>query len=210
MHLFCSGAPPRNGCSAPVLVAVVAAVGVAGVFCLGLCGASCCGSSEMSHAIPRHVCQTLKSHRWNCNVLGCCTKFGYPNCVRVLVDETPEANSCVRSSSHDTVHNPRDASNTTPTPQNAKSLLSRLDEAAWASDTAQHHATHHNPKRAQRQASRLARRALPSTASQAAIQAERERTAQQRASVTRQKKQQKAEEKRRLDRLKAKARHRGH
>ena len=95
-----------------------------GVFCLGLCGASCCGSSEMSHAIPRHVCQTLKSHRWNCNVLGCCTKFGYPNCVRVLVDEAPEASSCVRSSSHDTVHNPRDASNTTPTPQNAKSRLS--------------------------------------------------------------------------------------
>ena len=47
-----------------------------GVFCLdclllglssawGLCGASCCGSSEMSHVIPRHVFQTLKSHRWN-------------------------------------------------------------------------------------------------------------------------------------------------
>ena len=93
------------------------------VFCLGLCGASCCGFSEMSHAIPRHVFQTLKSHRWNCNVLGCCTKFGYPNCVRVLVDEAPEASSCVRSSFHDTVHDPRDASNTTPTPQNAKSPL---------------------------------------------------------------------------------------
>ena len=35
------------------------------VFCLGLCGVSCCGSSEMSHVIPRHVFQTLKSHRWN-------------------------------------------------------------------------------------------------------------------------------------------------
>ena len=35
------------------------------VFRLGLCGASCCGSSEMSHVIPRHVFQTLKSHRWN-------------------------------------------------------------------------------------------------------------------------------------------------
>ena len=138
VHRHVTGAPPRNGCSAPVLVAVVAAVGSSvlelssawvvfrawGVFCLGLCGASCCGSSEMSHAIPRHVFQTLKSHRWNCNVLGCCTKFGYPNCVRVLVDEAPEASSCVRSSSHDTVHNPRDASNTTPTPQNAKSRLS--------------------------------------------------------------------------------------
>ena len=30
-----------------------------------LCGASCCSSSEMSHVIPRHVFQTLKSHRWN-------------------------------------------------------------------------------------------------------------------------------------------------
>ena len=98
------------------------------VFCLGLCGASCCGSSEMSHAIPRHVFQTLKSHRWNCNVLGCCAKFGYPNCVRVLVDEAPEASSCVRSSSHDTVHDPRDASNTTPTPQNAKSQMTCPEE----------------------------------------------------------------------------------
>ena len=92
----------------------------------------------------------------------------------------------------------------------ANALLRRLDEAAWASDIAQGQATHHNPKRAQRQASRLARRALPSTASQAAIQAERERTAQQRASATRQEKREKADEKRRLARLKAKARHRGH
>ena len=71
VHRHVTGAPPRNGCSAPVLVAVVAAVGVVGVFwacvvfCLGLCGVSCCGSSEMSHVIPRHVFQTLKSHRWN-------------------------------------------------------------------------------------------------------------------------------------------------
>ena len=92
------------------------------VFCLGLCGVSCCGSSEMSHAIPPHVFQTLKSHRWNCNVFGRCRKFGYPNCMRVLVDEAPKVNSCVRSSSHDTVHDPRDASTTTPTPHNAKSL----------------------------------------------------------------------------------------
>ena len=92
----------------------------------------------------------------------------------------------------------------------ASALTRRLDEAAWASDMAQRRATHHNPKRAQRQASHLARRALPSTASQASIQAERERTAQERASTTRQEKRKKAEEKRRLARLKAKARHRGH
>ena len=32
VHRHVTGAPLRNGCSAPVLVAVVAAVGVAGVF----------------------------------------------------------------------------------------------------------------------------------------------------------------------------------
>ena len=37
-------------------------------------------------------------------------KLGYPNYVRVLVDEVPKANSCVWSSSHDTVHDPRDSS----------------------------------------------------------------------------------------------------
>ena len=140
MHLFCSGAPPHNGCSAPYRVqcpisgavppclwrlsglwgssglALSSAWGTS--WCL--CGVSRCGSSEMSHAIPPHVFQTLKSHRWNCNVFGRCRKFGYPNCMRVLVDEAPKVNSCVRSSSHDTVHDPRDAS-TTPTPHNAKS-----------------------------------------------------------------------------------------
>ena len=113
---------------------VVVAGGV-GVFCLGLCGVSCCGSSEMSHVIPPRVFQTLKLHRWNCNVLGCCTKFGHPNYVRLLVDEAPQANSCVRSSSHDTVHDPRDASNTTPTPHNAKSRKtgrsSAISQSMW-------------------------------------------------------------------------------
>ena len=32
VHRHVTGAPPRNGCSAPVLVAVVATVGVVGVF----------------------------------------------------------------------------------------------------------------------------------------------------------------------------------
>ena len=61
-----------------------------------------------------------------CGFLDTYEKLGYPNYVRVLVDEAPEANSCVRSSSHDTVHDPRDASNTTPTPHNAKSRF-----ASW-------------------------------------------------------------------------------
>ena len=59
-----------------------------------------------------------------CGFLDTYEKLGYPNYVRVLVDEAPKANSCVRSSSHDTAHDPRDASNTTPTPHNAKSPLS--------------------------------------------------------------------------------------
>ena len=45
-----------------------------------------------------------------CGFLDTYEKLGYPNYVRVLVDEAPEANSCVRSSSHDTVHDPRDSS----------------------------------------------------------------------------------------------------
>ena len=101
-----------------------------------LCGVSCCGSSEMSHAIPPHVFQTLKSHRWNCNVFGRCRKFGYPNCMRVLVDEAPKVNSCVRSSSHDTVHDPRHASTTTPTPHNAKSLITYPDRRFLSACTA--------------------------------------------------------------------------
>ena len=56
-----------------------------------------------------------------CGFLDTYEKLGYPNYVRLLVDEAPKANSCVRSSSHDTAHDPRDASNTTPTPHNAKS-----------------------------------------------------------------------------------------
>ena len=56
-----------------------------------------------------------------CGFLDTYEKLGYPNYVRVLVDEAPKANSCVRTSAHDTAHDPRDASNTIPTPHNAKS-----------------------------------------------------------------------------------------
>ena len=60
-----------------------------------------------------------------CGFLDTYEKLGYPNYVRVLVNEAPKANSCVRSSSHDTAHDPRDASNTTPTPHNAKSHITQ-------------------------------------------------------------------------------------
>jgi len=89
VHRHVTGAPLRNGCSAPYRVQRPRACGgcggcrgcggllgfgcLLGLSCLllglssawGLCGTSCCGSSEMSHVIPRHVFQTLKSHRWN-------------------------------------------------------------------------------------------------------------------------------------------------
>ena len=54
-----------------------------------------------------------------CGFLDTYEKLGYPNYVRVLVDEAPKANSCVRSSSHDTVHDPRDTSLRAPVAANA-------------------------------------------------------------------------------------------
>ena len=54
-----------------------------------------------------------------CGFLDTYEKLGYPNYVRVLIDEAPKANSCVRSSSHDTVHNPRDSSLWAPVAANA-------------------------------------------------------------------------------------------
>ena len=54
-----------------------------------------------------------------CGFLDTYEKLGYPNYVRVLVDEAPKANSCVRSSSHDTVHDPRDSSLWAPVAANA-------------------------------------------------------------------------------------------
>ena len=153
MHLFCSGAPPRNGCSAPyrvkrpvtgaaprngcstpVLVAVVATVGLAGVFwawvvfCLDcLLGFSCLllGSlwrlmlwflRNVARNSPTCISNIEITSLEFCGFPDTYEKLGYPNYVRVLVDEAPQANSCVRSSSHDTVHDPRDASNTTPHP----------------------------------------------------------------------------------------------
>ena len=133
MHLFCSGAPPRNGCSAPVLVAVA---GDVGVFCLGcLPGLGCLllGSlwrlmlwflRNVARNSPTCISNIEITSLEFCGFLDTYETLGYPNYVRVLVDEAPQANSYVRSSSHDTAHDPQDASNTTPTPHNAKSTLS--------------------------------------------------------------------------------------
>ena len=159
VHRHVTGAPPRNGCSAPVLVAAVGVVGVFCawvVFCLGcLPGLGCLLLGDLPSAglglssawavfrlgslwrlmlwFIRNVARNSSTCISNveiaplefCGFLDTYEKLGYPNYVRLLVDEAPKANSCVRSSSHDTVHDPRDASNTTPTPQNAKSHITQ-------------------------------------------------------------------------------------
>ena len=127
-----TGAVPLIGCSAPVLVAVVAAVGVVGVFCAWVvfCLGHFVGSlwclmlwflRNVARNSPTCISNVEIEPLEFCGFLDTYEKLGYPNYVRVLVDEAPKANSCVRSSSHDTAHDPRDASNTTPTPHNAKS-----------------------------------------------------------------------------------------
>ena len=150
MHLFCSGAAPRNGCTAPYRVQCPCACGGCGDCrgCGGLLSLGCLllGMSfglELSSAWGTSWCLMLwflKNVARNsptcisnieitslefCGFPDTYEKLGYPNYVRVLVDEAPKANSCVRSSSHDTVHDPRDASNTTPTPHNAKSHITQ-------------------------------------------------------------------------------------
>ena len=131
-----SGAAPLIGCSAPYRVQRPHACGGCRG-CGGLLGLSCLPG--LGHFVGslwclmlwflRNVARNSPTCISNieiaslefCGFLDTYEKLGYPNYVRVLVDEVPKANSCVRSSSHDTAHDPRDASNTTPTPHNAKS-----------------------------------------------------------------------------------------
>ena len=127
VHRHITGAVPLIGCSAPVLVAVVAAVGVVGVFCAWVvfCLGHFVGSlwclmlwflRNVARNSPTCISNVEITSLEFCGFLDTYEKLGYPNYVRVLVNEAPKANSCVRSSSHDTAHDPRDASNTTPHP----------------------------------------------------------------------------------------------
>ena len=95
----------------PVVVA-----GDVGVFCLG-----CLLLGSLWHLMLwflRNVARNSPTCISNieiaslkfCGFLDTYEKLGYPNYVRVLVDEAPQASSCVRSSSHDTVHDPRESS----------------------------------------------------------------------------------------------------
>ena len=138
VHRHVTGVPPRNGYSAPYRVQRPRACGGCRG-CGGLLGLGCLLLGSLRHFVGslwclmlwflRNVARNSPTCISNveitslefCGFLDTYEKLGYPNYVRLLVDEAPKASSCVRSSSHDTVHDPRDASNTTPTPHNAKS-----------------------------------------------------------------------------------------
>ena len=142
VHRHVTGAPPRNGCTAtyrvqrpssgaapPCLWWLSGLWGSSGlelsawvVFCLGsLWFLMLWFLRNVARNSPTCISNIEITSLEFCGFLDTYEKLGYPNYVRVLVDEAPKANSCVRSSSHDTAHDPRDASNTTPTPHNAKS-----------------------------------------------------------------------------------------
>ena len=142
VHRPISGAAPHNGCSAPYQVQRPRACGGCGDCrgCGGLLGLGCLllglssawGTSwclmlwflkNVARNSPTCISNIEITPLEFCGFLDTYEKLGYPNYVRLLVDEAPKANSCVRSSSHDTAHDPRDASNTTHTPHNAKSRL---------------------------------------------------------------------------------------
>ena len=134
-----SGAAPLIGCSAPYRVQRPCACGgcrgCGGLLCLGcLPGLGCLLLGSLWRLMLwflRNVARNSPTCISNieiaplefCGFLDTYEKLGYPNYVRVLIDEAPQANSCVRTSAHDTAHDPRDTSNTTPTPHNAKSRM---------------------------------------------------------------------------------------
>ena len=139
VHRHVTGAPSHNGCGAPYRVQRPRACGgcrgcgdLLSLGCLLLGLSSAWGTSwrlmlwflrNVARNSPTCISNVEITSLEFCGFLDTYEKLGYPNYVRLLVDEAPKANSCVRSSSHDTAHDPRDASNTTPTPHNAKSRL---------------------------------------------------------------------------------------
>ena len=141
MHRHIRGAPPRNGRSAPVLVAVVGVFWAWVVFCLG-------SLRRLMLWFLRNVARNSLTRISNieitslefCGFLDTYEKLGYPNYVRVLVDEAPQANSCVRSSSHDTVHDPRDSS-----PSRISRTALQDEPALLTTHPHSHHAQLHQP-----------------------------------------------------------------
>ena len=125
VHRHVTGAVPLNGCSAPVLLAVVVAGDVGVFWAWVVFRLGCLPPGHFVVPLWRLMLWFLRNVARNsptcisnieitslefCGFLDTYEKLGYPNYVRVLVNEAPKANSCVRSTSHDTVHDPRDAS----------------------------------------------------------------------------------------------------
>ena len=75
-----------------------------------------------------------------CGFLDTYETLGYPNYVRLLVDEAPKANSCVRSSFHDTAHDPRDSS-----PSRISRTALQDEPALLTTHPHSHHAQLHQP-----------------------------------------------------------------
>ena len=92
-----TGAPPRNGCSAPVLVAVVGVAGVFWawvVFCLGhfvvlLWHLMLWFLRNVARNSPTCISNVEITPLEFCGFLDTYEKLGYPNYVRLLVDEVP-------------------------------------------------------------------------------------------------------------------------
>ena len=121
VHRHVTGAPPHIGCSAPYRVQRPRACGGCGGCrgCGGLLGLSCLPG--LGHFVGslwclmlwflRNVARNSPTCISNveitplefCGFLDTYEKLGYPNYVRVLIDEAPKANSCVQSSSHESL-----------------------------------------------------------------------------------------------------------
>ena len=148
VHRHVTGAVPLIGCSAPALLAAVGVVGVFWawvVFCLGhfvgsLWRLMLWFLRNVARNSPTCISNVEITSLEFCGFLDTYEKLGYPNYVRVLVDEAPKANSCVRSSSHDTAHDPRDSS-----PSRISRTALQDEPALLTTHPHSHHAQLHQP-----------------------------------------------------------------
>ena len=75
--------------------------------------------SPMSHVIPLHIFQTLKSDRWNCNVCGPSQKMTELNYVRLLLGRLPPSLSVL---STDHANRDQDWLQRTPSPRTVATI----------------------------------------------------------------------------------------
>ena len=153
VHRHVTGAVPLIGCSAPYRVQCPRACGGCGGCrgCGGLPGLGCLPFGALWRLMLwflRNVARNSPTCISNveitslefCGFLDTYEKLGYPNYVRVLVDEAPKANSCVRSSFHDTAHDPRDSS-----PSRISRTALQDEPALLTTHPHSHHAQLHQP-----------------------------------------------------------------